>query len=88
VEIPNPVVVVEVLSPSTRHLDTTAKLSGYFSLPSVVHYLVIDPDRPLVVHHCRGEGDTITTRILHAGPVRLDPPGIDVAIEGFYPPAA
>ena len=88
VEIPNPVIVVEVLSPSTRHIDATAKLAGYFSLPSVRHYLIVDPDKPLVIHHARGEGDAIATRILHAGTLHLDPPGIDVAMEDFYPPAA
>ena len=30
VEVPNPVIVVEVLSPSTRHVDASAKLAGYF----------------------------------------------------------
>ena len=33
-EIPNPVVVVEVLSPSTAADDHGVKLDGYFSLPS------------------------------------------------------
>jgi Uma2 family endonuclease len=33
--IPNPIIVVEVLSPTTRHGDTSAKLIGYFKLPSV-----------------------------------------------------
>jgi Uma2 family endonuclease len=87
VEVPNPIIVVEVLSRS-QHIDASAKLAGYFSLPSVAHYLIVDPDRPLVVHHARGEAATITTRILHAGSIRLDPPGIDLAVEDFYPPIA
>jgi len=28
-EVPNPVIVVEVLSPSTRHIDASAKLAGF-----------------------------------------------------------
>src|SRR6476620_11633449 len=50
-EIPNPVVVVEVLSPSTRRIDTSAKVAGYFRLPSVAHYLILDPMQPLILHH-------------------------------------
>jgi Uma2 family endonuclease len=42
VETSDPVIVVEVLSPSTRSLDTSAKLIGYFRLPSVQHYLVVN----------------------------------------------
>src|SRR5215510_9894733 len=37
--VPNPVVVVEVLSPSTRRTDAFAKLAAYFRLPGVEHYL-------------------------------------------------
>ena len=39
-----PVVVVEVLSPSTAAIDHGRKLSSYFSLPSVEHYLILDPN--------------------------------------------
>ena len=36
-EIPNPVIVVEVLSPSTARRDLTDKLAGYFEVPSIEH---------------------------------------------------
>ena len=54
-EIPNPVIVVEVLSPSTAADDHGLKLDGYFSLPSVQHYLILDPDRRVMIHHRRGQ---------------------------------
>jgi Uma2 family endonuclease len=84
-EVANPVIVVEVLSPSTRHIDISAKLAGYFRLPSVAHYLIVDPDKPRIVHHARGTGDTILTRIVTAGSISLDPPGIELAMEAIYP---
>jgi Uma2 family endonuclease len=87
-EIPNPVIVVEVLSPSTQHIDAAFKLEGYFSVASVRHYLIVNPDRSMVIHHSRATpDDVITTRIVHAGPISLDPPGIEVRIENFYPPS-
>ena len=49
-EILNPVVVVEVLSPSTAADDHGVKLDGYFSLGSVNHYLILDPDRRVMIH--------------------------------------
>ncbi len=88
IEIPNPVIVVEVLFPSTRYIDASAKLAGYFSRPSVQHYLIVDPDKPLVVHHKREDGNTLKTRILHEGNIPLIPPGIEVDIGDFYPAAA
>jgi Uma2 family endonuclease len=77
-EVPNPVIVVEVLSPSTGTMDCGVKLQGYFALPSVHHYLIIDPDRPLMIHHKRGTGDAIETRIATGSSLRLDPPGLEL----------
>jgi Uma2 family endonuclease len=85
IEVPNPVIVVEVLSPSTRHIDAQIKLAGYFRLSSVMHYLVIDPDKPLVLHHARNADGTILTRIVSDGMIGLDPPGIEIAIGDIYP---
>ena len=82
-EIPNPIVVVEVLSPSTAADDHGVKLDGYFSLPSVEHYLTINPDRRVMIHHKRG-ADAIETRILRDGLVRFDPPGLEAEIAAFF----
>ena len=85
VEVPGPVIVVEVLSPSTRHIDLSAKLADYFRLPTIAHYLIVDPEKPRVVHHARSAGDTILTRVVSGGSIRLDPPGIEVAMDDIYP---
>jgi Uma2 family endonuclease len=84
VEIPNPVIVVEVLSPSTRHIDASKKLAGYFRLPSVAHYLIVDPTEPLILHHTRGPGDTILTHIVREGAIALDPPGLELKLTEVY----
>jgi len=78
--IPNPVILVEVLSPTTRHHDTSAKLIGYFKVPSVAHYLVIDPDDRTVTHYTRNE----TPHLLNGGELRLDPPGIDLSVDALF----
>jgi Uma2 family endonuclease len=83
-EVPNPVIVVEVLSPTTRHVDATIKLAGYFRLPSIMHYLIIDPDKPLVLHHARNADGTILTRIATEGNILLDPPGVEIAVADIY----
>jgi Uma2 family endonuclease len=86
IEITDPVIVVEVLSASTAATDHGRKFSGYFSLPRVQHYLILDPDRRVVIHHKRGGGDAIETRVLTGGSARLDPPGFEVAVEALFPP--
>jgi Uma2 family endonuclease len=86
VEIDNPLIVVEVLSPSTAETDQSLKLESYLSLPSLAHYLILDPVRRVVIHHARQDGDRAATRILHAGPLRLDPPGLEIEVEDLFEP--
>lgn len=86
-EATDAVIVVEVLSPSTGNVDKTKKLTGYFSLPSVRHYLVVDPDKRVLVHHARATDDLIETRILTSGALKLDPPGLDLSVEEMFPEA-
>lgn len=82
--VQNPIIVVEVLSPSTGRNDALGKLEGYFRLASVRHYLIVDPDQPLVIHHARGQGADILTHIIREGEVRLDPPGLTVSLSDIY----
>jgi Uma2 family endonuclease len=77
-EVPNPVILVEVLSPSTEKRDHGVKLQGYFTLPSLCHYLIVNPDRPLLIHHRRGDGTAPETGIVTGHRLRIDPPGLDL----------
>jgi Uma2 family endonuclease len=79
-----PLIVVEVLSPSTGRNDALGKLVGYFRIASVAHYLIVDPDSPLVIHHRRGEGSDILTRVIHDGDITLDPPGLVFPLSALY----
>jgi Uma2 family endonuclease len=81
----DPLVVVEILSPSTKALDAGTKLTDYFRLPTLRHYLIVRIDRPTVVHHVRASDGTLQTRIVAAGEIRLDPPGISLAVSAFFP---
>lgn len=82
--LPEPVVVVEVLSPSTQREDTVGKFRDYFRIPSVRHYLILDPEALVVLHHRRDASGTIQSAILGSGPLTLDPPGITIAVEDLF----
>lgn len=84
-EVPDPVIVVEVLSPATRRIDAAAKFAGYFRVPSVRHYLMIDPDNPPVIHHHRRDDGSILSRIVADGVIELDPPGLEINLAELYP---
>jgi Uma2 family endonuclease len=80
---PNPVVVVEVLSPATASLDAGGKLADYFRVPSVQHYLLVRPPRREIIHHRRRD-DRIETQVVRQGWIELDPPGIRLALDEVY----
>jgi len=83
-KVPDPLVLVEVLSPDSGTRDRATKLRAYFKLPSVQHYLVIWPDEQRIVRHSRMPNDQVATQVFMSGEIRLDPPGITVTVEEFY----
>lgn len=44
-ELVNPLLVIEVTSPSTMHIDRGEKMDLYFDVPSIQAYLIIDQHR-------------------------------------------
>ena len=83
-KVPDPLVLIEVLSPDSGTRDRVTKLRAYFRLPSVQHYLIVWPDEQRIVRHSRLPNDQIATLIFASGEIRLDPPGIMVTVEEFY----
>ena len=83
--VPAPIIVVEVISPTSGSRDSGSKLRGYFQVRSVQHYLIVDPDEETVVHHRRGTGSDILTRTIDAnGTLDLEPPGLKLAVARFF----
>ena len=84
IEITDPIIVVEVVSPSSRGIDSGVKLASYFSLPSVRHYLIVDTDKRVVIHYRRDEESQIEVRIFRHGPLTLDPPGLTIEVQDIF----
>lgn len=84
IEVDDPIVVVEVVSPSSRGIDKGAKLTGYFSLPGVRHYLIVDTDKRVIIHHHMVGDGRIETRFLRQGPLALDPPGLTIKVRDIF----
>ena len=82
----NPVVMLEVVSPSGGKRDTSIKLGEYFGLPSVQHYLIVDPERRKLIWH-RLDREQIVTNIVTSGSIVLDPPGFELDIDRMLNPA-
>jgi len=81
-----PLIVVEVVSPSSEQQDLGAKLIEYFSVPSIRHYLVVVPEKRAVVHYTRNDEGALSTYIGRSGDIRLDPPGMTVSVAAMLGP--
>jgi Uma2 family endonuclease len=83
IEVPNPVILFEVLSPF-RKVSASQKLEGYFSLPSVHHFLILDPKGPPVVRYSRQADGTLSRSAVHEGTLTLSPPGIELSVAEMF----
>jgi Uma2 family endonuclease len=54
--IVNPVLVVEVTSPSTIGRDEGEKFVAYQAIPTLREYVLVSQDEPRVTHYTRGDG--------------------------------
>ncbi len=89
-EIPNPVAVFEVLSPTPASMrrDLAIKVEGYSRVASIEHFVVIDPLERQVLHY-RRKGDLLVPPAAPTeGTLHLDPPGLDISIEAMLAPVS
>lgn len=86
--VPEPVIVVEVVSPTSGSRDAGTKLADYVRLPSLTHYLIVRPEPATVIHHRRRGDGTLIARILTEGRLDLAPPGLEVDVAAFFPDAS
>jgi Uma2 family endonuclease len=80
----NPVIVVEVLSPSTRNIDMSLKLADYFRVRGLAHYVIVDLARRHLLHYRKQAGGAVTVNIARDGELVFDPPGISIAVAEFF----
>jgi hypothetical protein len=50
----------------------------------VRHYLILDTEKQIVIHHQRGEDGLIGVRVLRDGALTLDPPGLSFEVQSLF----
>jgi Uma2 family endonuclease len=81
--IAEPVLIVEVMSPSSEADDAGRKWFSYRKLPSLKHYLVLSQDERAVQVHSRA-GDLWRERFIGAGALELDDPPLRLEVDAIY----
>ncbi len=76
----SPILIVEVLSPSTAAFDRGDKFAAYRRIPSLKEYILIDPDQQSidVFQRCT-EGDWLLRDITPQQPLRLKSLDLEIA---------
>ena len=83
IRVPDPMIVVEVTSPSTQRIDVLEKFLRYFENPHLVHYLIVMMRQREVILHTRRGGEIVTTGA-KAGILSLDPPGLSLDLDEVF----
>lgn len=82
----NPVVIIEVRSPSTERYDRTYKLARYMLLPSVRDIVFIAQDDICIEHFSRDDAGDWRTHLITEADARIDLASIDcsVPVQAIY----
>jgi Uma2 family endonuclease len=78
-----PVIIVEVMSPSSERDDTEREWWSYRKIPSLRHYIVLAQDEQAVLVHSRA-GDLWHERFLEHGAIELDDPPARLELDLIY----
>lgn len=82
--VSDPVIVFEVLSPSTAETDLFAKNAEYRATPSVQRYVVLEPTQAAAIVFAR-QGDNWLSEILaERDLLRLPEIGVEIPLLEFY----
>ena len=79
----NPVIIVEVLSKSTRRMDETAKKFAYQTLPTLQEYVLIEQDF-VDVEVCRRSEGWISRHYFMGDSVTFDSVGLTLSVVDIY----
>jgi Uma2 family endonuclease len=79
----SPVIIVEVLSKSTRRTDQTIKRQNYLRIPSLQEYLLIEQDI-VDIEVSRRDDDWRSTRYYMGDELTLDSIGLTLLVEDIY----
>jgi Uma2 family endonuclease len=85
-EVPGAVVVFEVLSPSSGHIDRIVKLLEYRAVASIRRYVIVEHASAALTLHARttGDADWTATALMAHDTLPLPDIGIDIPVAEFF----
>ncbi len=78
IEIPAPLIVVEVVSPHSGSRDKNRKRWDYFSVQSIAHYLIVEPETRTLIRFDRSNWQADGRVWAEDQIVPFEPPGLEL----------
>ncbi len=82
--VPAPVVVIEIISPSTAREDHGRKKFDYFATPSIRQYAIVEQDERWVDLYTRTDAGWIDEIVTGDAVLNLSSIGVEVALDAIY----
>jgi len=84
VHLPEPVIVIEIISPSTAREDRGRKKIDYFATPSIRQYAIVEQDERLVDLYTRTDAGWIDDVVVDDGILTLSAIGVAMPLDAIY----
>lgn len=82
--VPEPVLIVEVLSPTTERIDRGRKKFDYFGTPSVRQYAIVEQDERRVDLYTRTDLGWINQVVTGSAVLDLSSVGVELPLDAVY----
>lgn len=84
--VPDPVIVFEVISPTSGHIDRIVKVREYAAVPSILRYVIVESASiGLTVHERQAAGQRwTTTAVMVEDVLSLPEIGIEIPVAELY----
>jgi Uma2 family endonuclease len=82
--VPDPVVVIEIVSPSTEREDRGRKKFDYFATPSIRQYAIIEQDERLIDLYTRTQTGWTDEIVTGDAVLNLPAIGVEISLDAIY----
>jgi Uma2 family endonuclease len=82
--VPEPVLIVEVLSPSTERVDRGRKKLDYFATESIRQYVIVEQDERLVDLYTHTDAGWVNDVITGDAVLNLSSIGVELSLDTIY----
>jgi Uma2 family endonuclease len=82
--ITEPVIIIEVLSPTTERVDRGRRKFDYFATPSIRQYAIVEQDERRVDLYTRAEAGWTNEVVTGDAPLKLSSVGVELSLDTIY----